>query len=508
MRSTFVKFESILRLSTKYHLTTVPGPDSSIHSLPTDGSRPSRQNRNSDGTLPSRPKRGLEFLHPVNLFDPLYWVFPSPRPMPDTTTTPAPAPLPSSAPNQTMLFPRVVNGRDVPSSTSTSTSVWDVILKREKRQLIAAGVGLAVAVSGIAGFSISQALFGSDDGEIKQIIHDLRAEANDIHILDKDVHTNNMMISSLGQNLELFETAVQKEMMLLEQCQLCAAHAESVDRYITKIEEGIDLLLQHKFPINLINFTSVLNELPNINQALSSRGIRLLVSTPADLLNIRTSYAVEGDIVHIFLHLSQTTAPPLSVYRYIATPTIAYDKGVAHPSVITPNSTYLLLNNDHTLFAEWNSLKHCHFEGTVRYCSDSAIIRADITNSCLYGMFAGDDNIVRRRCAVRPFTRPFFVAQLTPHRFLFFATNSNTGRIVCSVPTQVKGQAPFNPKSTRRQSIILPKVNLLLRYPATAPCPFIVCQSIPVRTTLPPKFTPLKFRRNWNLNCTLPVTRR
>ena len=108
VQSTFIKFESILKLSTKFHLTTVPGPDASIHSLPTDGSRPSRQNRNSNNTSPSRPKRGLEFLHPINLFDPLYWVFPSPRPTPATTTTPAPTTLSPSEPANTLLFPKVL----------------------------------------------------------------------------------------------------------------------------------------------------------------------------------------------------------------------------------------------------------------------------------------------------------------------------------------------------------------------------------------------------------------
>ena len=92
--------------------------------------------------------------------------------------------------------------------------------------------------------------------------------------------------------------------------------------YLDKFENGLNQLFRHTFPSNFISHLDILKELPELRQSLEDKNIRLLIDNPADIASLPSSFIVQGDMIHMFIHVPISQAPQLTAYKYIPTPTV------------------------------------------------------------------------------------------------------------------------------------------------------------------------------------------
>ena len=122
---------------------------------------------------------------------------------------------------------------------------------------------------------------------------------------------------------------------------------------------GMNELLSHKFPHSLIHINEIFKELPHLKLALNNKNIRLLYESAADLATSPTSFIINNDTLHFFIHIPISHAPQLTAYKFIPTPIISIiDKSPILHTISTENKIFAT-NRDGTTYTELKDLHNC-----------------------------------------------------------------------------------------------------------------------------------------------------
>ena len=252
-----------------------------------------------------------------------------------------------------------------------------------------------------------------------------------MHVLDRDIHINNALISSLARNASNAYSQLQIEELLLEQANLCSIHLTTAESYINSVERNVDRLLNHKVPHDFLSMPDLYSHLGSINQSLAVHGVSLIPLSYPDTISLSTSFVVQNGIVHIFIHFPVTSNPLLNVFEYISTPFVHYDTGIS-ASLLTP-SNHILAISDHG-FVELTDFGRCvKITTDISRCPSFQVLRTDWHNSCLVSLFLQNTSQITKACPSTPFTLPFYAVSLSHTQFFFYSSAPSVGKVECGL---------------------------------------------------------------------------
>ena len=158
--------------------------------------------------------------------------------------------------------------------------------------------------------------------------------------------------------------------------------------------------------------------------------MRILATSLDMLLQLRTSYVITTESIHILLHIPVTYSPSLTAYEYIPTP-------LTHPShnkpyLFNPVNKLLLVDPSSTQYVEKQSLQTCStYLETKYFCPDIALLRNSPMDSCLLALFRSDTKRITTSCPTTSFNGSFFAAEFNQNKFFVYAESQSIGAVVC-----------------------------------------------------------------------------
>ena len=306
-------------------------------------------------------------------------------------------------------------------------------LYRRQPRFIFTALAFTAIASGVGGFALHSLFGGNDDS---RLIHKLNVEANDLHILEKDVRINNRLLASLASNASRAISQVRLEEEILEQCNLCSMHAANVNRYSLLVQRNLDRLSRHLIPYDLVQFRDLSSNLPLINRTLGIGGACTTISSVKQLYNLKASYAVKAGVLHFYLHLPVTSAPRLRLFEYVPVPLIHYVSSGPTAAIITPKERYLAISEGEvtsaTTYMHLSSMDTCSQEdGGIWSCPFTPVLRRNLKDSCLIALFTRNIMQMHATCQASIYDPPFFAVQLTHDQFFFYAQRHEIGNVKC-----------------------------------------------------------------------------
>ena len=234
----------------------------------------------------------------------------------------------------------------------------------------------------------------------------------------------------------------------------CQRDTDALFRYITNFDAGILQLLRHEYPSNFLHPSSILAELPKLRQALSDKEIRLLLDNPADIALSPSSFVVQDNTIHMFIHIPISHAPRLTAYRYIPTPTVYELTNITTLATITHPHEVLALTDNMDTFVELPNLNDCtEMQGNKFLCPNTPVLHHNADGSCLFALFTSNTENTYKYCTLNHFQRKYFAAELAPTRFFLYTQNPRKAHIKCAAPTNLKLDQPFQTRKTETSAL-------------------------------------------------------
>ena len=241
----------------------------------------------------------------------------------------------------------------------------------------------------------------------------------------------------------------------LRQCQL---EVDKYFRFQNKFDTALTQILKHSFPTELVHPAELMSQLPQLQQALNDKNIRLLIDNPADIANLPSSFIVKSNTFHIFLHVPVSHGPQLTAYKYIPTPSMHNKQHNATLTTITHTNSIIAINDDKTTYLELKDLADCTEMQSTRFlCPNTPVLHHSDQNSCLFALFTSNIENTYLYCTLIEFKRNYFATELGPTKFYLYTNKPEEAHITCSTPTLLDISQPFvsNP-STKQLTTTFP----------------------------------------------------
>ena len=280
------------------------------------------------------------------------------------------------------------------------------------------------------------------------------------------VNLVSMLFPSLTHNSVNLHKAYDME-AAMRQCQQDTTHFFD---YMARFEEAFYQLLRHEYPTHFIHPSDILTQLPALSVALNNKNIRLLLSNPADIATLPSSFVIKDDTIHMFIHLPISHAPALTAYKYIPTPTIYEIATVPTLSTVTHINSVLAINDDMSTYVELPNLSSCTEFQTRRFlCPDTPVLHHSPDHSCLFALFTSNANNTYNYCTLHNFRRPYFATELAPTRFFLYTAKPEKASIKCATPTKLALDQPTHrthlPNPTNQRSLPIHYISSVISLP-------------------------------------------
>ena len=239
--------------------------------------------------------------------------------------------------------------------------------------------------------------------------------------------------------------------------QRCHRDIAALFDYFDTFDEALLQLMHHVYPGKFVHPSVIVHELPSLSRALAEHNIRLLLSNPADIAALPSSFVVADDVLHFFIHVPISPAPRLTAYRYIPTPSVYTVANDTRLATIMHDNSILALTDDHDTFIELPSLNEClEIQGMRFLCPNMPVLQHAPSSSCLMSLFTSDVSLTYVNCALLDFRRSYFATELAPTRFYLYTERPETANILCAAPIKLALNQPF--ASSRAPAIAAEKV--------------------------------------------------
>ena len=252
--------------------------------------------------------------------------------------------------------------------------------------------------------------------EEDQAITDLE---NSVNILN---HTCWMLTNAIfKQETKLNHLAAFDEMSILT-----TDHNIQMNRW----GNGMTQLLHGQMSPLLIKNKAMMKAIEELKTKVEEKGFRLLKDSPSDIYKEEISYIVEGNVIHVYVHLPIIEREPLTLYEHINIPFFASNKG----DLVTLEADKTILaideSNHNGMELTPEELSGCkrqpHHDGNIFLCGTANLVRTNVYETCLGLLFSGsqDSERIKAKCKLYISKEESFGQQITKTSFLLFNKNS------------------------------------------------------------------------------------
>ena len=303
-------------------------------------------------------------------------------------------------------------------------------LHRGKRQLLAGAAALIGTVAaGVAGFSLKSYFSGNPADRNTQIVHKLNSHSHDLQIIEHHEKLLAQTMNSLRYDTELMARAEQKA-YFAHKIDVCQIQSMTMRVHMDKVLRALRALYKHELPYEFLNLHTFEKNLPQLEEALYKRKLRLISNKPSDVLNLKTSWASQKGQLSVFIHVPVSPIRPLPLYKFLPTP--FYSKTLQSYYIYDIEDKYLAYSNETMAFRAFPSLEDCtEVHNGLFTCIGHNVLSTNHSTSCLMAIYNGNAEVAYQLCKIKQFLEPSKSFQLGPNNFAFFSRSATVGNFEC-----------------------------------------------------------------------------
>ena len=341
---------------------------------------------------------------------------------------------------------------------------------REKRQIVVGTIGV-VAGGLIAGLV--------NKYETDRLVHVLKQRQDVIaHQIEADqirIHQNAKDLERLNKTVGAVVNAVWKMENLMNNTNyvtMSLMTTYSVTEVVSKSNAIMDALEDARsgtFNINLCETAGLKNGITELQRQGLKHGRSLAVRSLFDLTHLAVSYLIDfvKKKVYLVVHCPLViTNDYMVLYQYQGSALLLTNNTDIYVEIEVDNQ-YLALTQDNALYNEWTdaSLKDCQKLQNVYFCPGTIQYKRS-RESCLTGLYDGNNRIVKEQCPLIMTNHVSTVTQLNASTYMLTETTASELVVDCDENRRrypIKGTylLSLNPgcvASTRQVVITRPKL--------------------------------------------------
>ena len=331
--------------------------------------------------------------------------------------------------------------RSLIPSTSLINAITSTFVEenRPKRQLeIAAVFSLGLSLYNTYEIHQLHKSINSLEAGMEVIAHSILEEDLAITHVESNLAHLNATCFILTKALYKTEQKVNHLAAFDELFIIITQHNQEVSRWA----EGMNHLLHGQLSPLLIKNKSMVKSFMELKNKVQENQFRLLRENPSDIYKEEISYLVEGNIVHIYVHLPIIERDPLALYEHINIPFFSDTNGAMVTLESAGNFLALDENTKVGIELTTNELTACkkqpHHLGNIYLCESANLLNTNVLTTCLGLLFSGSHNAIEinNKCKLFINKEEHFGKQLSRNSFLMF--NKNPTKLTYKCGSNIK----------------------------------------------------------------------
>jgi len=202
---------------------------------------------------------------------------------------------------------------------------------------------------------------------------------------------------------------------------------------IARMESAVQQAQHHRLAVDYLSAKQLMSLFHQVQAQAKRFGYQALVERPSELFQLDVSYAFDGKVISILLHIP--IAPPdafMRLYRLHPFP-LPFDNGTLLTHNVK-NEILAISNSNHRFTIQMSTvdLLGCHRLGRIYLCERNGLLNKYPEDTCLGSLYHQKFDLAHQLCDFRVEPAKEFIYQLLNNWFMIYEPSPLTVPVVCT----------------------------------------------------------------------------